>query len=81
VTTSRLDPVLLTEGSTLRDLTIASQITINYWGKGASERSGNSFTNNHQGEGVWQPVTSAADKQCSRHEAECNSLCPLKTET
>jgi len=81
VSTSGLDPVLLTEGSTLRYLEIASLITINYWGKGTSERSGNSFTNNHQGKGVWQQVTCAADRQCSGHEAESKSLCPLQTET
>lgn len=79
--TSGLDPVLLTEVSTLRDLEIASLITINYWGKGASKRSGNSCTNNHQGEGVWQPVMCAADRQRSGYEAGCKSLCPLKTET
>lgn len=70
-----LDPVLLTEGSTLIDLEIALLITINNWEKGASEISGNNFTNNHQGEGVWQPVMCAADRQCSGHEAECKSLC------
>jgi hypothetical protein len=80
VPTSGLDPVLLTEGSTWRVLEIASLITINYCGKRASERSWNSFTNNHQGEGVWQPVMWAADSQCSGHEAEGKSLCPLKTE-
>jgi hypothetical protein len=81
VPTSRLDPVLLTEGSTMRDPEIASLITINYWGKESSERCGNSFTSNHQGEGLWQPVMCAADTQCSGHEAECKSLSPLKTET
>jgi hypothetical protein len=50
-------------------------------GEGASERSGNSFTNNHLGEGVWQPAMCAAERQCSAHEAECKSLSPLKTET
>ena len=79
--TSELDPVLLTEGNTLRALETALLITINYWEKGASERSGNSFTNNHEGEGVWQPVMCVADKQCSGHAAECKSLSLLKIET
>jgi hypothetical protein len=48
----RLEYILLTEGSTLRDLGIASLIIIYYWGRGASERFGNSFTNNHWEEGM-----------------------------